>query len=241
MSSAPSWMTTRRAGCSGQRRPRRSRSPRLRACCGGTGHCPSRDVLSAGSATAPLMASWSPTRWQLVGRTVMVEPEVAGHQAGVGRRRGPLGDRGRPAARSAASDRGWPARGRRAPSHRARPSASTTAGAGCVGVRARGSPGRCPTVTSATSRAATTIQTRTLWRAAALQVCSLPIHQPHERRRRAAAEVRPYRLGLGRGQQDEAAVVAAEAERVGEDGTSAPMAAGAPCTIGIVISGSGSS
>jgi len=36
-----------------------------------------RVVLSTPSATAPLMASWSPVRWQLVERTDMVSPKSA--------------------------------------------------------------------------------------------------------------------------------------------------------------------
>ena len=56
------------------------------------GHWPLGSVLSAATATAPLMASWSPTSRQLVGRTVMVSPKCAGHHARVGQRRRALGD-----------------------------------------------------------------------------------------------------------------------------------------------------
>ena len=100
-------------------------SPRLRACCGGSGHWPSRLVLSAALATAPLMASWSPVSWQLVGRTVMVSPRSARHQARVGQRRGALRDAAVGQARSAASGRGWPARARTGPSRRGRRPGST--------------------------------------------------------------------------------------------------------------------
>ena len=56
MSSAPACRSTRRAGCPA-RSARASSVLRLRVCCGGTGHWVSRAVSSAGSATAPLMAS----------------------------------------------------------------------------------------------------------------------------------------------------------------------------------------
>ena len=92
MSSAPSWSRTRRAGCCARSAAAIS-SSRLRAGRGGTRHWPSRDTLSAGSATAPLMASWSPTKSQLVGRTVMVSPRSLRHQAGIGEDRWSLGDR----------------------------------------------------------------------------------------------------------------------------------------------------
>ncbi len=73
MSSAPSCSRANRAGCRA-RSAAASSSPRLRACCGG--HCPSRAVLSEASATAPLMASWSPVNVQLVARMVMVSPRA---------------------------------------------------------------------------------------------------------------------------------------------------------------------
>ncbi len=74
MSSAPSCNRTSRAGC-WARSVAASSSARSRACWGGAGHCPSRLVLSAPSATAPLMESWSPVRLQLVGRTDIVNPK----------------------------------------------------------------------------------------------------------------------------------------------------------------------
>ena len=74
MSSAPSCRRTRRAGCL-SRPVAASSFARFRAGWGGTGHCPSRLVLSAPSATAPLIESWSPVRWQLVARTDMVSPK----------------------------------------------------------------------------------------------------------------------------------------------------------------------
>ena len=92
MSSAPSWSRTSRAGC-WARSVAAISSARFRACCGGTGHWPSLLVLSAPSATAPLMASWSPVSRQLVGADGHGEPEVGGDEARVGLGRGPLGHR----------------------------------------------------------------------------------------------------------------------------------------------------
>ncbi len=59
-------------------------------------------------------------------------------------------------------------------------------------------------------------------RAAAPQVCSLPMEWNLTNRCRTAAEVRLYRPRSARWQQEEAAVVAAEAEGVGEDGGGLP-------------------
>ena len=66
------------------------------------------------------------------------QPEVIGHQAGIGLGRGALGDRSWRGARSGASDRDWRARARRGPSRRgrrrgSRPSGRGSAPAGCCG------------------------------------------------------------------------------------------------------------
>ena len=150
------------------------------------------------------------------------EPEGMGHQARVGRRRGALGDGvggetllGRqvgigqpvPVGDGVAEGDGP---GRRRRGGRGRPR--------CCGwpARRRRRPGPPPRRRSRPRRRGSGAPLRP--RFAAFPSTDLTC------RRRAAAERRPYRLGSVRGQQDQAAVVAAEAEGVGEDGGRPPRA-----------------
>ena len=239
MSSAPSCSRTRRAGCCARSVAAIS-SARLRACWGGTGHCPSRLVLSAASATAPLMASWSPVRWQLVGRTVMVSPRSSRPGSGRPRARGP-GTRAPAGRPSWASDTGWPARARRGPNRRGRRPRGYRGGGGRrrCGVRLR-----VASTTPPATRARTTTAT-TAWkprerRAAAPQVCSLPIDGPHEslpRRQRRCDLTGWAQPGGSRTRQP----LWPPKPKEFESTAAGSHGRGSPCTIGIVISGSGSS
>ncbi len=148
----------------------------------------------------------------------------------------------RSAARSGASGRGWPVRARRGPSPRARrpgwwgvaPGAGGTAGGPALRVTST-----MPPATRARTTTAASTWTRRERRAAAPQVCSLPINGPLEslhRRQRRCDLTGCFQPGGSRTRQPLWPPKPKEFERtaVGSQGS------GSPCTIGIVISGSGS-